>query len=56
MTTNNAYLLQNLTGQKGLIGRSITLTNKATLAKQCCVIARDELPASLQTQPTYPYQ
>ena len=38
------HLLQNLSGKDSLIGRSITLTNEATGASQCCVIARDVIP------------
>ena len=51
--TDPIFVLQNLSGKHGLIGRSITLTNSVSGLTDCCVIALEAPPAAYATSSTH---
>ena len=48
------FVLQNMTGKDGILGRSITLLNDALAV--CCTIAVDVTPDKFKPGPSFPSQ
>ena len=52
-----SFLLQNLTGKDGILGRAISIQDKTDSSDlSCCTIAIDVTPEQFAAKPTYPSQ
>ena len=56
ITVAPTFVLQNLTGKDGILGRAITLLDMANAVAACCVIAVDETPDKFKPAPAFPSQ
>ena len=51
------FVLQNMLGKDGILGRAITVQDIVTQTNiACCVIAIDDTPTKFKPEPTYPSQ
>ena len=56
ITVAPTFVLQNLTGKDGILGRAISLLDIGTGTAACCVIAVDETPDKFKPAPAFPSQ
>ena len=51
------FVLQNMLGKDGILGRAITVQDIVTQTNiACCVIAIDDTPTQFKPEPSYPSQ
>ena len=56
LTVAPTFVLQNMTGKDGILGRAITLMDMDNAIAACCVIAVDETPDKFKPAPSFPSQ